>query len=94
MTRGLNSLLSLYVNCLDSTALLNIRMPCTAESVTLPKVTDRLATSEFKTKRKNEPMLISGTTPKSRPTDKLDKTDTRLRRPRRMLPVVKRISSV
>jgi hypothetical protein len=27
-----------------------IRMPCTAESVTLPKVTDRLATSESEKK--------------------------------------------
>lgn len=75
---------------LDHTALLNIRMLCTAESVTLPKVTDRLATSEFK---RYGPMLISGTTPKFRPTDKLDKIDTRLTRPRRMHPVVKRISS-
>jgi hypothetical protein len=76
--------------CLYPIALLMIRMPCTAESVTLPKATDRLAMSEFET---YEALLISGTTPRSRPTDKLDKTDTRLKRPRRMHPVVKRILS-
>jgi hypothetical protein len=70
--------------------LLKIRIPYTAESVTLLKVTDRLATSEF---QKHEPLLMSGTTPRFRPTDKLDKIDTRLKRPRRMHPVVKRISS-
>jgi uncharacterized coiled-coil DUF342 family protein len=37
--------------CLSINALLMSRIPCTAESVTLPKVTDRLATSEFKNTR-------------------------------------------